>query len=42
MRPQESVHLAGDCLCTFYRDTAVETGWRAADRILEETRRHRC
>jgi oxygen-dependent protoporphyrinogen oxidase len=37
-RPQERVHLAGDYLGSFYTDTAVETGWRAANRILAETR----
>ena len=40
-RPQERVHLAGDYLGTFYTDTAIETGWRAANRILEQTRRRR-
>jgi oxygen-dependent protoporphyrinogen oxidase len=38
-RPQERIHLAGDYLGTFYADTAVETGWRAANRILAELRR---
>lgn len=37
-RPQERVHLAGDYLGSFYTDTAVETGWRAANRILLEMR----
>ena len=39
MRPQERVHLAGDYLGTSYTDTAIETGWRAASRILDQTRR---
>lgn len=38
MRPQDRVHLAGDYLGTFYTDTAVETGWRAANRILKAIR----
>jgi oxygen-dependent protoporphyrinogen oxidase len=33
-RPAERIHLAGDYLGTFYTDTAIETGWRAADTIL--------
>jgi len=33
-RPAERIHLAGDYLGTFYTETAVETGWRAADTIL--------
>jgi hypothetical protein len=41
MRRPESVHFASDYLYTFYPDTAVETGWRAANRILKETRRRR-
>jgi protoporphyrinogen/coproporphyrinogen III oxidase len=40
-RPQGRLHLAGDYLGTFYTDTAVETGWRAANRILEELRQRR-
>ncbi|MBV9416332.1 MAG: FAD-dependent oxidoreductase [Solirubrobacterales bacterium] len=40
-RPQERVHLAGDFLGTFYTDTAIESGWRAAGRILEATRERR-
>ncbi len=35
-RPAERIHLAGDYLGTFYTETAVETGWRAADTILRE------
>jgi protoporphyrinogen/coproporphyrinogen III oxidase len=37
-RPQRRVHLAGDYLGTFYTDTAVETGSRAASLILTELR----
>jgi oxygen-dependent protoporphyrinogen oxidase len=37
-RPQEKVHLAGDFLGTFYTDTAIDSGWRAASRILEAIR----
>jgi protoporphyrinogen/coproporphyrinogen III oxidase len=37
-RPAERIHLAGDYLGTFYTDTAVETGWRAADFILQALR----
>ncbi len=33
-RPAERIHLAGDYLGTFYTETAVETGWRAANTIL--------
>jgi oxygen-dependent protoporphyrinogen oxidase len=33
-RPAERIHLAGDYLGTFYTETAVETGRRAADTIL--------
>jgi protoporphyrinogen/coproporphyrinogen III oxidase len=33
-RPAERIHLAGDYLGTFYTETAVETGQRAADTIL--------
>ncbi len=33
-RPAERIHLAGDYLGTFYTETAVETGWRAAATIL--------
>jgi protoporphyrinogen/coproporphyrinogen III oxidase len=33
-RPAERIHLAGDYLGTFYTETAVETGWRAASTIL--------
>lgn len=33
-RPAERIHLAGDYLGTFYSETAVETGWRAANTIL--------
>jgi oxygen-dependent protoporphyrinogen oxidase len=33
-RPAERIHLAGDYLGTFYTETAVETGWRAAKTIL--------
>jgi protoporphyrinogen/coproporphyrinogen III oxidase len=40
-RPQERIHLAGDYLGTFYTDSAIESGWRAASRILEQTRRAR-
>ena len=40
-RPQEKIHLAGDFLGTFYTDTAIESGWRAAGRILEATRHRR-
>jgi protoporphyrinogen/coproporphyrinogen III oxidase len=40
-RPQERIHLAGDFLGTFYTDTAIESGWRAAGRILEALRGHR-
>lgn len=34
-RPAERIHLAGDYLGTFYTETAIETGWRAADTILK-------
>jgi oxygen-dependent protoporphyrinogen oxidase len=37
-RPQDRVHLAGDYLGTFYTDTAIESGWRASGRILEQMR----
>lgn len=37
-RSQGRLHLAGDYLGTFYTDTAIETGWRAANRILAELR----
>ncbi len=37
-REQRAVHLAGDYLGTFYTDTAVETGWRAASLILRDLR----
>jgi protoporphyrinogen/coproporphyrinogen III oxidase len=37
-RAQERVHLAGDYLGTFYTETAIETGSRAASRILEQLR----
>lgn len=37
-RPLERVHLAGDYLGTFYTDTAIESGWRAAGRVLEQMR----
>src|SRR5215831_10759121 len=33
-RPGERIHLAGDYLGTFYTETAVETGWKAANTIL--------
>jgi protoporphyrinogen/coproporphyrinogen III oxidase len=33
-RPAERIHLAGDYLGTFYTETAVETGWSAANTIL--------
>ncbi len=33
-RPAERIHLAGDYLGTFYTETAVETGWRAANTIM--------
>jgi oxygen-dependent protoporphyrinogen oxidase len=33
-RPAERIHLAGDYLGTFYTETAVETGSRAAATIL--------
>jgi protoporphyrinogen/coproporphyrinogen III oxidase len=33
-RPATRIHLAGDYLGTFYTETAVETGWRAATTIL--------
>ena len=33
-RPAERIHLAGDYLGTFYTETAVETGWKAANTIL--------
>ena len=34
-RPAERIHLAGDYLGTFYTETAVETGQRAASTILQ-------
>jgi oxygen-dependent protoporphyrinogen oxidase len=34
-RPAERIHLAGDYLGTFYTETAVKTGWRAADAIVQ-------
>lgn len=34
-RPAERVHLAGDYLGTFYTETAVETGQRAAATVLQ-------
>jgi oxygen-dependent protoporphyrinogen oxidase len=34
-RPAERIHLAGDYLGTFYTETAVETGRRAASTILQ-------
>jgi oxygen-dependent protoporphyrinogen oxidase len=40
-RPGERIHLAGDYLGTFYTETAVETGWRAAERILQTSRSRR-
>ena len=33
-RPAERIHLAGDYLGTFYTETAIETGSRAAATIL--------
>jgi oxygen-dependent protoporphyrinogen oxidase len=33
-RPAERIHLAGDYLGTFYTETAIQTGWAAADTIL--------
>src|SRR5262245_65003826 len=33
-RPAQRIPLAGDCLGTFYTDTAIQTGWAAADTIL--------
>jgi oxygen-dependent protoporphyrinogen oxidase len=35
-RPGERIHLAGDYLGTFYTETAVETGTRAATTILRD------
>jgi protoporphyrinogen/coproporphyrinogen III oxidase len=34
-RPAQRIHLAGDYLGTFYTETAIETGWRAASIILQ-------
>lgn len=34
-RPAQRIHLAGDFLGTFYTETAIETGWRAASTILQ-------
>jgi protoporphyrinogen/coproporphyrinogen III oxidase len=34
-RPAQRIHLAGDYLGTFYTETAIETGWRAANTILQ-------
>jgi protoporphyrinogen/coproporphyrinogen III oxidase len=34
-RPAQRIHLAGDYLGTFYTETAIETGERAASLILE-------
>lgn len=38
-REQRAVHLAGDYLGTFYTDTAIESGGRAASLILQDLRR---
>ncbi len=35
-RPLGRIWLAGDYLGTFYTETAITTGWRAADAILAE------
>jgi oxygen-dependent protoporphyrinogen oxidase len=37
-RPLKQIWLAGDYLGTFYTETAITTGWRAADSILAESR----
>jgi protoporphyrinogen/coproporphyrinogen III oxidase len=34
-RPAQRIHLVGDYLGTFYTETAIETGWRAASIILQ-------
>ena len=36
-RPLERIWLAGDYLGTFYTETAITTGWRAANGILAES-----
>jgi len=35
-RPMERIWLAGDYLGTFYTETAITTGWRAADGIVAD------
>jgi oxygen-dependent protoporphyrinogen oxidase len=35
-RPLDRLWLAGDYLGTFYTETAITTGWRAADGILAD------
>jgi protoporphyrinogen/coproporphyrinogen III oxidase len=37
-RPLHQIWLAGDYLGTFYTETAITTGWRAADSILAQSR----
>jgi oxygen-dependent protoporphyrinogen oxidase len=37
-RPLSQIWLAGDYLGTFYTETAITTGWRAADHILAGSR----